>query len=171
MKCSTSPRQQRPDYRWATPSARELIYGLMLPSGTTPPAPLPSTWPAGGRSPVGVQEAVAAFAELMNQRARELNAATQFTVPDGYHGLSITPPLGLALIAGALEHLHLGWRPPAAMFPGLDRSPSPLGNTNQLVRLSICTSMPPASDRYTGQAGAAWWARRQGRSGIDRRGP
>jgi D-alanyl-D-alanine carboxypeptidase (penicillin-binding protein 5/6) len=146
-----------------TISLRELIYGLMLPSGNDAAYTIAVHFGRRrlGDPRAGVQEAVAAFAELMNQRARELGAvATQFTVPDGYHRAEhYTTARDLALIArAALEHPFI--REVAATgryVPEAWTGPHvrPWGNTNQLVRpyqfgYQYATGLKTG---YTGQAG------------------
>lgn len=87
----------------------DLVYGLLLPSGNdaayTIAVHLARQQSANPNLPA--DQAVRRFAELMNNRARELGARqTHFTAPDGYHDADhYTTAFDLALIArAALQH-------------------------------------------------------------------
>lgn len=146
-----------------TISLRELIYGLMLPSGND--AAYTIAVHLGRRrlgDPQGsVSAAVAAFTDMMNERAWELGAtATNFTVPDGYHRKEhYTTARDLAIIArAALEHPFLREVAATSRYvPETWVGPyvRPWGNTNQLVRpyqygYQYATGLKSG---YTGEAG------------------
>lgn len=146
-----------------TISLRELIYGLMLPSGNDAAYTIAVHL---GRRHLGdpqlsVSKAVATFADMMNQRARELGALnSNFTVPDGYHETEhYTTAHDLAMIArAALEHPLL--RDVAATSRYVPETwvgphARPWGNGNQLVRpyqyqYELATGLKSG---YTGEAG------------------
>lgn len=66
---------------------RELIYGMMLPSGNDAAYTIAVHIGRKAAGPdISSARAVETFAQMMNQRARELGAlSSNFTVPDGYH--------------------------------------------------------------------------------------
>lgn len=147
-----------------TISLRELIYGLMLPSGNDAAYTIAVHL---GRRHLGdpqlsVSKAVAIFSEMMNQRAQELGAMdTNFTVPDGYHDAEhYTTAHDLALVArAALEHPLLRdvaatrrYVPETWVGPHARAWPNgnPLVNPNNQYHYQLATGLKSG---YTGEAG------------------
>jgi len=142
---------------------RELIFGLMLPSGNDAAYIIAVHF---GRQQakdpeLSVNKALEVFAEMMNHRARQVGAnATNFTVPDGYHHQNhYTTAQNLALLAReAMEHDFLRevvgtsryvpetWIGPHARA---------WGNTNMLIRPSEKFFYEHATGFKTGYTGPA----------------
>lgn len=141
----------------------ELVYGLMLPSGNdaayTIAVHLARRQALDPELPISA--ALKLFAEMMNQRARQLGAVnSNFTVPDGYHDDNhYTTARDLALIAReALNHELI--REVASTGRYLSKTwigsnCRPWVNTNQLIRSAGKFYYEKATGLKTGYTGAA----------------
>lgn len=95
-----------------TISLRDLVYGLMLPSGNDAAYTIAAHLARrqAGNPDLSAPEAIQVFAEMMNARARELGAKdTHFSGPDGFHASDhYTTAYDLSLIAReAMKHPFL----------------------------------------------------------------
>jgi len=146
-----------------TVTLRELIYGLMLPSGNDAAYTIAAhiSRKVTGNPQLSVKDSQEFFAALMNQRARELGAEnTHFTVPDGYHDVDhYTTARDLGLISrAALNNDFLREVAATSRYvPETWIGPNvrPWGNTNQLVRPQQEFYYESATGFKTGYTGPA----------------
>lgn len=118
-------------------TAAEIIYALLLPSGNDAAytAAVFVARKASGFELMDIGQALAVFAGMMNERARELGARnTNFAVPDGYHTPEhVTTARDMALITlEARKHEFLCQAAAATEYYWQGRRWT---NTNRLLRL------------------------------------
>jgi D-alanyl-D-alanine carboxypeptidase (penicillin-binding protein 5/6) len=144
-------------------SLRELIWGLMLPSGNDAAYTIAVHLgrQQAGNPDLGAASALEVFAWMMNDYAKDLGAYnTHFTVPDGFHHPNhYTTAYDLAIMAQAamqdpfLREVVGTSRYEAVTWVG--PNVRPWGNSNQLVRSSTQNYYQHATGLKTGYTGEA----------------
>jgi len=137
----------------------ELVYALMLPSGNDA-AYTTAVFVAkkvSGIEQMYIDQALEVFADMMNDRARELGALnTNFVVPDGYHtSAHVSTARDMALItqeAGKNQFIREVVKTPEYFWQG-----NRWGNTNRLLQQDYPQAYYPwgtgFKTGYTPQAG------------------